>query len=345
MRHNIGYGRVGSVLPYLVQDGYGRDRRPAEHKVAVLENDVLRATFLLDLGGRLWSLVHKPTGRELLYRNPVFQPANLALRNAWFAGGVEWNIGTIGHTPTTCEPLHAARVLQPDGTPVLRMYEFERLREVVFQVDAWLPDGLPRAAGPRPDRQPQRRRDADVLVVQRRRTPGGRRARPRPRGRGLAVRLRPRRCAGCRSRSSTDRTARTPPARPRPPTTSSRSPTTSGAGSLRWTAAARDWCRPRPTGSAAASCSCGGRARAATTGRSGSRSPGDEYLEIQAGLARTQLEHLPMPARASWSWVEAYGLLAERRGRRPRRRLVAGTQRPCHVTWRRWSPGPSSTGR
>ena len=143
MRRNIGYGRVRSVLPYLVQDGYGRDRRPAEHKVAVLENDVLRATFLLDLGGRLWSLVHKPTGRELLHRNPVFQPANLALRNAWFAGGVEWNIGTIGHSPTTCEPLHAARVLQPDGTPVLRMYEFERLREVVFQVDAWLPEGSP----------------------------------------------------------------------------------------------------------------------------------------------------------------------------------------------------------
>ena len=143
MRHNVGYGRVRSVLPYLVQDGYGRDRRPAEHKVAVLENDVLRATFLLNLGGRLWSLVHKPTGRELLYRNPVLQPANLALRNAWFAGGVEWNIGTIGHSPTTCEPLHAARVLQPDGTPVLRVYEFERLREVVFQVDAWLPEGSP----------------------------------------------------------------------------------------------------------------------------------------------------------------------------------------------------------
>jgi tetratricopeptide (TPR) repeat protein len=37
--------------------------------------------------------------------------------------------------------------------------------------------------------------------------------------------------------------------------------------------------------------------------------PGQEYLEIQAGLARTQLEHLPMPAGAAWSWVEAYGLL------------------------------------
>jgi hypothetical protein len=33
------------------------------------------------------------------------------------------------------------------------------------------------------------------------------------------------------------------------------------------------------------------------------------YAEIQAGLARTQFEHLPMPAEASWSWTEAYGPL------------------------------------
>ncbi|MBN1965771.1 MAG: tetratricopeptide repeat protein, partial [Anaerolineae bacterium] len=33
------------------------------------------------------------------------------------------------------------------------------------------------------------------------------------------------------------------------------------------------------------------------------------YLEIQAGLARTQLEHVPMPAHANWSWLEGYGLL------------------------------------
>ena len=57
MRHNIGYGRVHSVLPYLVQDGYGRERGQVEHKVAMLENEVLRATFLLDLGGRLHRLV------------------------------------------------------------------------------------------------------------------------------------------------------------------------------------------------------------------------------------------------------------------------------------------------
>ena len=96
MLRNIAYGRVPNVLPYTMQDGYNRVRVLREFRVVILENEFLRATFLLELGGRLWSLVHKPTGRELLDCNPVFQPANLALRNAWFSGGVEWNIGTTG---------------------------------------------------------------------------------------------------------------------------------------------------------------------------------------------------------------------------------------------------------
>ncbi|MBZ0295092.1 MAG: tetratricopeptide repeat protein [Anaerolineae bacterium] len=37
--------------------------------------------------------------------------------------------------------------------------------------------------------------------------------------------------------------------------------------------------------------------------------PGQAYLEIQAGLARTQLEHVPMPPRTEWRWLEAYGLM------------------------------------
>jgi tetratricopeptide (TPR) repeat protein len=37
--------------------------------------------------------------------------------------------------------------------------------------------------------------------------------------------------------------------------------------------------------------------------------PGRSYLEIQAGLARTQLEHVPMPGDTEWEWLEAYGLL------------------------------------
>ena len=37
---------------------------------------------------------------------------------------------------------------------------------------------------------------------------------------------------------------------------------------------------------------------------------GHGYAEIQAGLARTQMEHLKLPARTSWHWLEAYGRLS-----------------------------------
>ncbi|MFF9315466.1 DUF5107 domain-containing protein [Streptomyces sp. NPDC014748] len=141
MARQIGYAPLHSLLPAPVRDGYGRTRQDRTIDALVLENDRLRATVLPGLGGRIASLVHLPTGRELLYRNPVFQPANFALNGAWFSGGVEWNIGATGHTTLSCAPLHAARVPAPDGGAMLRLWEWERLRDLPFQVDLWLPDG------------------------------------------------------------------------------------------------------------------------------------------------------------------------------------------------------------
>ncbi len=141
LREGASFGTPRSLHPYLLQNRYDRDRLAADLDCLVLQNEHLRATFLPQLGGRLWSLLDLATDRELLYRNAVIQPANLALRNAWFAGGVEWNIATKGHSPHTMAPLHAGRVDGADGVPTLRMWEFERLRGVVFQVDARLPPG------------------------------------------------------------------------------------------------------------------------------------------------------------------------------------------------------------
>ncbi|MFG2800686.1 DUF5107 domain-containing protein [Streptomyces pseudovenezuelae] len=141
MARQAGYGRLDSLLPVRVRDGYGRTRAPREIDTIVIENDRLRATVLPGLGGRIASLLHRPTGRELLYRNPVFQPANFALNGAWFSGGIEWNTGATGHTTLSGAPLHAARVPAPDGGEMLRLWEWERLRDLPFQVDLWLPDG------------------------------------------------------------------------------------------------------------------------------------------------------------------------------------------------------------
>ncbi|MFF1307366.1 DUF5107 domain-containing protein [Streptomyces sp. NPDC058307] len=141
MARQAGYGQLGSLLPVRVRDGYGRQRAPRELETIVIENDRLRVTVLPGLGGRVASLVHQPTGRELLYCNQVFQPANFALNGAWFSGGIEWNIGATGHTTLSCAPLHAARVPAPDGGEMLRLWEWERLRDLPFQVDLWLPEG------------------------------------------------------------------------------------------------------------------------------------------------------------------------------------------------------------
>ena len=136
----MGWGRVNGALPYTLRDGYDRDKKPREWKAAVLQNDFLKATFLPELGGRLWSLIDRVTGRELLHRNPVFQPCNLAIRNAWISGGVEWNVGVIGHTPFTVDPLFAESLTMDDGTPVLRMYQYERIRHLVYRIEALLPE-------------------------------------------------------------------------------------------------------------------------------------------------------------------------------------------------------------
>ncbi|MGW6459819.1 DUF5107 domain-containing protein [Streptomyces sp. NPDC055078] len=139
MARQIGYEPLRTLLPERVLDGYGRERTATGLDAIVIENERLRATVLPGLGGRIHSLFHKPAGRELLYRNPVFQPADFALNGAWYSGGIEWNIGATGHTALSCAPLHAAIVPAPDGGEMVRLWEWERLRDLPFQVDLWLP--------------------------------------------------------------------------------------------------------------------------------------------------------------------------------------------------------------
>ncbi len=136
-------GKVALMLPYEMQSLYTREMEMQDVPCYVLENDLMRAVFLRDFGGRLWSLYDKKAGRDLLYTNDCLQIANLALLNAWFSGGVEWNLGMIGHSPFTCSPMHIAKVTLPDGRPVLRFYEYERIREVIYQIDFFLDEETP----------------------------------------------------------------------------------------------------------------------------------------------------------------------------------------------------------
>lgn len=133
-----GYGRINSMYPYRQYDNYRRELKETDTEAAILENDYLKAVFLTQYGGRLWELWDKKQGKNLLYTNDVIRFSNLASRNAWFSGGVEWNVGVIGHCPFTTETLHIAETQTDAGDPVLRMYQYERIRKVVWQMDFWL---------------------------------------------------------------------------------------------------------------------------------------------------------------------------------------------------------------
>lgn len=133
----IDYGWRETSYPYTQQNSYVEE---TEHEipVAILENDYLYAEFLPTLGGRLWKLYDKKKQRDILYTNDVIRFRNLSIRNAWFSGGVEWNCGIIGHSPFTCSQMYCAFVSGKNGEDVLRFYEFERVREIYYQIDFWL---------------------------------------------------------------------------------------------------------------------------------------------------------------------------------------------------------------
>lgn len=131
------YGHRPNAYPYRQQNDYSRKLEKQAVEAAILENDLMRAEFLPGFGGRLWKLYDKVKKRDVLYTNDCLRASNLAVRNAWFSGGAEWNCSVIGHTPFTMDRIFAAKV-EKEGMPVLRMYAYERIRSVVYQMDFWL---------------------------------------------------------------------------------------------------------------------------------------------------------------------------------------------------------------
>jgi tetratricopeptide (TPR) repeat protein len=308
MARQLGHAPLRTLLPTRVRDGYGRDRTPTDLDTIVIENDRLRVTVLPGLGGRVHSLLHKPTGRDLVYRNPVLQPAAFALNGAWFSGGIEWNIGAHGHGPLSCAPLHAAVVPAPDGGPMLRLWEWERLRDLPFQVDLWLPDGAEHLRVAVRIRNPHARAVpcswwSNTAVPEDRRVLA-----PADSAWHFGYERALRRVPVPRSADGADHTY---------PLRSAHAADYFYAladGRRRWIAALGE----DGTGLVQTSTDTllgrklflWGTARGSRRWQEWLTEPGTPgYAEIQAGLARTQLEHPPLEAGEEVSWLEVYGPL------------------------------------
>jgi tetratricopeptide (TPR) repeat protein len=97
--------RSNAIYPYTMLDDV-LDAPPQERSWTALhiENDYLHAIVLPDLGGHLYSVYDKVSGRELFYRNHVVKYGLVATRGAWVSGGIEFNF-PMGHTYTTVSPV------------------------------------------------------------------------------------------------------------------------------------------------------------------------------------------------------------------------------------------------
>ncbi len=104
------------LYPYHSFEGYARDGVQQEWKVVHLENDLIEVFVLPQAGGKVWGAVVKRTGHEFIYRNEVMKFRNIALRGPWTSGGIEFNFGVIGHTPSTATPVDYVLRENPDGS-------------------------------------------------------------------------------------------------------------------------------------------------------------------------------------------------------------------------------------
>ena len=304
------YGRISTILPYLDQDGYTRERRPVIKDTVVLENAFVRAEFLPWMGGRLRSLVCG--GREMLHVNPVIQPCNLALRNAWCSGGVEWNVSIRGHNMLTNEPLFTELLQLEDGTAGVRFYEYERIRGIVYRLEAYLPP------------------ESRFLFVQVHiENPAGNGERPMYWWSNIAVPE----TSGTRVIAPADTAVLSLYDAGRYRMLRAPLPVYDGMDLSRPSQIRRSLdvfydVRPgvmpfitalQGDHTGLVQCSTdfmrGRKLFVWGMGRGGRHwqdflSGGKEtYIEIQAGIARTQQDHIPMPEGAEWTWLEAYGSL------------------------------------
>jgi Tfp pilus assembly protein PilF len=104
------------IYPYHVYDGYSLEGKQQQWKVVKLENDYIEVFILPEIGGKVWGAIEKSTGKAFIYQNDVIKFRNVAWRGPWTSGGIEFNFGLIGHTPSAANPVDYTLKENKDGS-------------------------------------------------------------------------------------------------------------------------------------------------------------------------------------------------------------------------------------
>ncbi|MBX2922518.1 MAG: DUF5107 domain-containing protein [Chitinophagaceae bacterium] len=129
----------GSIYPYYRYDGFSNKANEKTWTVAELENDFLIIKIFPEIGGKIWSVIDKTSGKELFYGNNVVKFRDISLRGPWTSGGIEFNYGVMGHAPSCAFPVNYLTRANEDGSVSCFINDLDLLTRTSWTVEINLP--------------------------------------------------------------------------------------------------------------------------------------------------------------------------------------------------------------
>ena len=132
MLNTYGFGdpspipEMGRIYPYFKFEDFESQGQLQSWNMVVLENDYIKVWVIPEIGGKVWGAIDKKTGKDFIYKNDAVKFRAIALRGPWTSGGIEFNFGVIGHSPTVGTPVDYQIKKNSDGSVscILGHYDF-----------------------------------------------------------------------------------------------------------------------------------------------------------------------------------------------------------------------------
>lgn len=131
---------AGMLYPYWRFDSFTTRDEVREWKMVVLENDYLRVKIFPQIGGKIWSVFDKISGKEMFYDNDVVKFRDISMRGPWTSGGIEFNYGVIGHAPSCASDVDFKVETKSDGSVSCYLGVIEMLSRSHWTVEINLPE-------------------------------------------------------------------------------------------------------------------------------------------------------------------------------------------------------------
>lgn len=129
----------GKTYPYFRFDGFTDNAEERVWNIVELENDYVVVTVMPEIGGKIWGATDKTSGKPFIYDNGVVKFRDIALRGPWTSGGIEFNYGVVGHSPTTSHPVDYLTRENEDGSASCIIRMLDLLTRTTWSVEIRLP--------------------------------------------------------------------------------------------------------------------------------------------------------------------------------------------------------------